>query len=96
MFLKPLKGEIAGHWSSTIGKNTFRKVTIYPMVGQHFQGDLNGFAEFGVERDRSGNVLFMQVPAVGSQAFMRKWAAVKIKGCGDRAVCQVDAWRCIC
>ena len=33
----------------------------------------------GIEEDWSGNALFMQVPIVGSQAFMKEWAADKMK-----------------
>ena len=52
---------------------------VYPLAGQNFQGDLSGFEELGIEVDWSGNVLFMQVPIVGSLAFMEEWAAGKMK-----------------
>jgi hypothetical protein len=76
--LKALKGEMAIGWAFGV-KNIFSKMKVYLMAGQKFLGDLSGFEEMGIEVDWSGNVLFMQVPIVGSQAFMEEWATDKMK-----------------
>ena len=60
-------------------KNNFSKMKVYPLAGEGFQGDLSGFEELGIEIDWSGNVLFMQVPTAGTVAFVKEWAAEKMK-----------------
>ena len=52
---------------------------MYPLAGELFQGDLSGFEKLGIEIDWSGNVLFMQVPIVGTLVFMKEWAAEMMK-----------------
>ena len=76
--LKALKGEMAIGRAFGV-KNIFTKMKVHPLAGDNFQGDLSGFEELGIEIDWSGNVLFMQVPIVGSLAFMKEWAAGKMK-----------------
>ena len=77
--LKALKGEMAtGRRAFGVNTNS-SKMKVYPLAGQHFQGDFSGFEELGIIIDWLGNVLFMQVPIVGSGAFTREWATEKMK-----------------
>eukprot|EP00973_Karenia_brevis_P092414 12412320-Karenia_brevis.AAC.1 len=53
-------------------------MVLYVLAGQEFQGNLQEFRDMGVQIDYTGDVKFMQVPVVGSAAFVGEWAAQKM------------------
>ena len=59
-------------------RNNYEKMVVYPLAGERFTGDLSKFTDLGITVDYSGNVKFMQVPIVGSEAFIREWLQYKL------------------
>ena len=59
-------------------RNNYDKMVVYPLAGDRFTGDLSKFIELGCKIDYSGNVKFMQVPVVGSPAFVKEWVGQKM------------------
>ena len=55
-------------------KFNFSKMVVYPVAGQLFDGELEGYRQLGIKVDLSGNVVFMKVPIAGSAAFCKEWA----------------------
>ena len=53
-------------------------MVVYPLAGDAFDGDLEEFKRMGIKVDYSGNVKFMQVPIVGSEAFIKEWVGAKM------------------
>ena len=59
-------------------KFNFSKMVVYPVAGQLFDGDLEGYRQLGIKVDLSGNVVFMKVPIAGSAAFCKEWGRLKM------------------
>ena len=76
--LRVLKEEIAV--ASEYGlRFNYSKMVLYPLAGDAFLGDLSGFTDLGININRSGNVMFMKVPIVGSAAFVKEWGDAKME-----------------
>ena len=61
-------------------RNNYDKMVVYPLAGRGFSGDLSGFEALGIKVDYPQNVKFMQVPVVGSLAFVQEWVEYKMGG----------------
>ena len=75
--LKVLEGEIRIGPEYGV-RNNFSKMVLYPLAGERFSGELDGFRRLGVKIDFSCNVKFMQVPIVGDASFIEEWADAKM------------------
>ena len=76
--LRVLKEEMAV--ASEYGlRFNFSKMVVYPLAGDACTVDLSGFSALGIKVDRSGNLMFMKVPVVGSTTFVKEWADAKIE-----------------